>query len=75
LFDLKVMEIMTPVVFSVSKDAPISKVIHKVAALEVRCLFVTDEQGVLVGAINIFDLLRAPLEARDLIANRNCQES
>src|SRR5262245_56637807 len=45
IVDLKVMDIMTPVVFSVSMDAPIGKVIHKIAALEVRCLFVTEEHG------------------------------
>ena len=74
LFDLKVMDIMTPVVFSVSMDTPIGKVIHKIAALEVRCLFVTDEHGVLVGVINVFDLLRTPLEARDITANGFCKE-
>ena len=65
---------MTPVVFSVSMDTPIGKVIHKIAALEVRCLFVTDEHGVLVGVINVFDLLRTPMEAHDLTANGFCKE-
>jgi predicted transcriptional regulator len=74
LFDLKVMEIMTPVVFSVPMDAPIGKIVHKIAVLEVRCLFVTDEHGVLVGLISVFDLLRTPLEARDLTANGFCKE-
>jgi predicted transcriptional regulator len=74
VFDLKVMDIMTPVVFSVSMDKAIGKVIHKIAALEVRCLFVTDEHGVLVGAINVFDLLRTPPEARDLTTNGYCKE-
>ena len=74
LFDLKVMEIMTPVVFSVRMDAPIAKVIQKIATLEVRCLFVTDEHGVLVGVISVFDLLRAPLEVHDLTANEFCKE-
>ena len=73
-FDLKAMDIMTPVVFSVSMVTPIEKVIHKIAALEVRCLFVTDEHGVLVGAINVFDLLRTPREASDLTANGYCKE-
>jgi CBS domain-containing protein len=74
LFDLKVMEIMTPVVFSVPMDAPIRKVVHKIAALEVRCVFVTDEHGVLVGVISVFDLLRTPLAARDLTADGLCKE-
>jgi CBS domain-containing protein len=58
-FDLTVTEIMTPVVFSVSLDTPLEKVIEKVLALEVRCLFVTDEHGVLIGMISVFDLLRS----------------
>ncbi len=74
IWNLKVADIMTPVVFSVSTDTPISKVIHKIAALEIRCLFVTDDDGVLVGAINVFDLLRTPLESRDLTANGYCKE-
>ena len=73
-FDLRVMDVMTPVVFSVSMDTPIGKVIQKIAALEVRCLFVTDEQGVLVGGINVFDLLRTSREARGLNANGYCKE-
>jgi CBS-domain-containing membrane protein len=74
VFDLRVMEIMTPVVFSMSMDVPIGKVIHKIAALEIRSLFVTDEHGVLVGVISVFDLLRTPLEVRDLTANDSCKE-
>jgi CBS domain-containing protein len=53
-----VQEIMTPVVFSVPTDAPIARMIQNVLALEVRCLFVTDKSGVLVGVISVFDLLR-----------------
>jgi CBS-domain-containing membrane protein len=74
LFDLKVKDIMTPVVFSVRMDASIAKVIHKIATLEVRCLFVTDGHGVLVGEISVFDLLRTPLEVRDLSTNDFCKE-
>jgi CBS domain-containing protein len=62
--DLNVTEIMTPVVFSVSLDTPLEKVIEKVLALEVRCLFVTDD-GVLVGVINVFDLLRSVVQSTD----------
>jgi CBS-domain-containing membrane protein len=56
---LTAAEFMTPVVFSVTVNAPVAKVIDKILALEVRCLFVTDEHGVLVGAISVFDLLRS----------------
>jgi hypothetical protein len=32
--------------------------VEKLLALEVRCLFVTDAQGVLIGSVNVFDVLR-----------------
>jgi CBS-domain-containing membrane protein len=60
--DLKVMQIMTPVVFCVPVDAPIETIVQKVLALELRCLFVTDEHGVLVGVISIFNLLKSITE-------------
>jgi CBS domain-containing protein len=56
--ELSVREIMTPVVFGVRTSAPIPSVVEKMLALEVRSLFVTDEHGVLVGTISVFDLLR-----------------
>jgi CBS domain-containing protein len=65
IVDLSVMEIMTPVVFCVPADAPIGKVTEKILALEVRCLFVTDEHGVLVGVISVFDLLRSVVRSAD----------
>lgn len=60
--NVKVMQIMTPVVFCLPIDAPVATVIQKMLALEVRCLFVTDEHGVLVGVISIFNLLRSVAE-------------
>jgi len=62
--DPTVMQIMTPVVFCVPVDAPISKVVERILALEVRCLFVTDQDVVLVGVISIFDLLRSIAKRR-----------
>jgi CBS domain-containing protein len=56
--ELTVPEIMTPVVFGVRTNAPIASVMEKMIALEVRCLFVTDADGVLVGTISVFDILR-----------------
>ena len=56
--ELTVPEIMTPVVFGVRTNAPIASVVEKMIALEVRCLFVTDADGVLVGTISVFDILR-----------------
>ena len=61
--DLTVTDIMTPVVFCVPQNASLASVISKTMALEVRCLFVTDEHGVLVGAISVFDLLRSVSQA------------
>jgi CBS domain-containing protein len=56
--ELTVREIMTPVVFGVRKNASIASIVEKMIALEVRCLFVTDSDGVLVGTISVFDVLR-----------------
>lgn len=56
--ELTVREIMTPMVFGVRRNTPIEAIIEKMIALEVRCLFVTDEHGVLVGTISVFDVLR-----------------
>ena len=63
--ELTVPEIMTPVVFGVRMNAPIASIVEKMIALEVRCLFVTDDDGVLVGTISVFDVLRH-LTRRDL---------
>jgi CBS domain-containing protein len=65
IVDLTVTEIMTPVVFQVPVDASIGKVVEKILALEVRCLFVTEQHGVLVGVISVFDLLRSVVESAD----------
>lgn len=54
----RVRDIMTPVVFSVSPDAPAPKVIEHMLALKVHRLFVVDEFGVLVGVISVMDMLR-----------------
>jgi CBS-domain-containing membrane protein len=53
-----VQDIMTPAVFHVHESAPIAAVADRMLALEIRCLFVTDKQGVLIGLVNIFDALR-----------------
>lgn len=54
----EVRQVMSPEVFSVRTDAPIAKVIKEIAKRRIRRLFVTDRNSVLVGEINIFDLLR-----------------
>jgi CBS-domain-containing membrane protein len=63
--ELTVPEIMTPVVFGVRMNAPIASIVEKMIALEVRYLFVTDGDGVLVGTISVFDVLRH-ISRRDL---------
>ena len=63
--ELTVPEIMTPVVFGVRTNAPIARIAEKMIALEIRFLFVTDGDGVLVGTISVFDVLRH-LTRRDL---------
>lgn len=53
-----VLQIMNPEAFSVRADASISKVIKQFVKRGVRRLFVTDRDAMLVGEINIFELLR-----------------
>lgn len=54
----EVRQIMSPEVFSVRTDASIAKVIKEVVKRGIRRLFVTNRDAVLVGEINIFELLR-----------------
>jgi CBS-domain-containing membrane protein len=56
--ELTVKQLMNLEVFSVPADASIAKVIEKFVKGETRRLFVTDQDGVLVGEIVVFDLLR-----------------
>jgi CBS domain-containing protein len=53
-----VRNVMTPVVFCVHADTPAAKVVDKMLALNVRRLFVVDDEGVLVGVVSAFDVLR-----------------
>jgi CBS domain-containing protein len=54
----RVRDIMTPVVFCVSPDAPASRVVREMIELKVHRLFVVDEIGTLVGVISVLDVLR-----------------
>jgi CBS-domain-containing membrane protein len=56
--ELTIRAIMTPVVFGVRSNASMESIVEKTVALEVRCLFVTDSEGVLVGTVKVFDVLR-----------------
>jgi CBS domain-containing protein len=51
-------DIMTPAVFSVRPDTPISKVVTEMVGLHVHRLFVTDDAGTLIGVISTMDLLK-----------------
>lgn len=53
-----VQDVMTPAVFCVRADTPAAKVVDKMLALNVRRLFVVDDEGVLVGVVSAFDVLR-----------------
>jgi len=53
-----VRDLMTPAVFSVPPDAPAARVIEEMMALKVHRLFVVGADGVLVGVISAFDILR-----------------
>jgi CBS domain-containing protein len=52
-----IKEIMTPVVYSVLPEAPVTEVIDQMLGLKVHRLFVVDTNGVLVGVISITDVL------------------
>lgn len=52
-----VRDIMTPVLFSVRLKTPVTEVIERMLALKVHHLFVTDEDGILVGVISPLDIL------------------
>ncbi len=53
-----VCEIMTPAVFCVNTETPAWSVIEQIRDLNVHRLFVTDENGILVGVITSMDVVR-----------------
>ncbi|MCI0682982.1 MAG: CBS domain-containing protein [Gemmataceae bacterium] len=60
----RVRDIMTPAVFSVGPHTPAMKVIEQMLGLQVHRVFVIGKDGVLVGVISAFDILRR-LRERD----------
>ena len=54
----RVRDIMTPVVFTVSLQAPAGEAVEQMLALKVHQLFVVDREGALVGVISALDVLR-----------------
>jgi CBS domain-containing protein len=53
-----VRDLMTPAVFSVTSDAPASRVVGDMIGLKVHRLFVVEPGGVLVGVVSALDVLR-----------------
>jgi CBS domain-containing protein len=53
-----VRDVMTPAVFCVGPDTATEKVVEKMLGLNVCRVFVVDDEGVLVGVISAFDVLR-----------------
>lgn len=54
----QVRDIMTPVVYSISSEAPARRVVGDMLGLKVHRIFVVDSGGVLVGVISALDVLR-----------------
>jgi CBS domain-containing protein len=55
---MRVRDLMTPAVFSVSPDTAVPTVVEEMLALKVHRLFVVDADGVLIGVISGLDVLR-----------------
>jgi len=53
-----VSDFMTPAVFCVGLDTPAWSVVEQMRELNVHRLFVTDENGILVGVISAMDVVR-----------------
>jgi CBS domain-containing protein len=53
-----VQDIMTPVVYSVARNAAAATVVDAMLSLGVHRLFVTDEDGKIVGVISTLDIIR-----------------
>jgi CBS domain-containing protein len=54
----RVGELMTPVIFSVTPESSVARVVSEMVSLKVHRLFVVDDDGVLVGVISAIDVLR-----------------
>lgn len=56
--NVRVRDLMTPVVFQVPPDAPFFRVLEEMVTLNVHRLFVVADDGVLIGVITALDMLR-----------------
>ncbi len=55
---VRVRDLMTPAVFSVTSDATAGRVVEEMVTLNVHQLFVVDDSGALVGVIPALNVLR-----------------
>ena len=72
---MRVAEVMTPRVFSVLADAPVSAAVEYMADSHVSALAVTDDHGRLLGLVATSDVLRAASEAGDRDAREQLFEA
>lgn len=54
----RVKDLMTPVVFAVGPDCPVSNLIEEFLERKVHRLFVVDRSGTLIGVISALDVLK-----------------
>ena len=64
---LMVRQVMSPEVFRVGSDASVDKVIETFVKRKIDRIFVTDQDAVLVGEIDLFELLRTLGEYVDAV--------
>jgi predicted transcriptional regulator len=57
-FDLEVSRLMTPFVYGVNAETPIHAVVSDLLDYKIRQIYVTDDDGVLVGVVSRSDLLK-----------------
>ena len=53
-----VTEVMTPLVYAVTPETPLTEIVGLMLAKHVHRVFVLDEQGILIGVVSTFDILR-----------------
>jgi CBS domain-containing protein len=54
----RVRDVMTPTVFAVRPEDPVTRVVGDMVAFKIHRLFVIDKVGALIGVISAFDVLR-----------------
>ncbi len=57
LKNVRVSDLMSPVVYAVGPETPVWEVLEQIRSLKVHHLFVQDRQGVLLGVISTLDIL------------------